>query len=403
MPDQPEPPAPGTPEYRWLYGDASEPGADDDRTRMVQRPGDPEATRMIPVVRGDKRPPRPPVDKPLPPARGVPPLPPAPAKPKRQRPPVLKIVLLVLVLWVAWLVFVPLWAMKDIERIDAFPTGDRPGDQDGTTYLVIGSDKADNLTPEQQKAIRAGKRSSARTDSIMLLHIGDGPDMLMSIPRDSQVEVPGRSGTFKINGTTNPDAFDGGGIPLLVETLEHNTGIRIDHVVQIGFGGFVDVVDAVGGIEICPDKRMKDKDARLNIKKGCQEVDGLTALGYARSRHAQKLGDIDRAKHQREVVAAVGKEAVSPWTVINPIRYWKLATAGAATLTVDEDAGLWALGRFALAMKGVGKDGLTCGVPIRDFAVNWDTDRAEKLFEYVIDDNTGDIPKRLCTADGLPR
>jgi LCP family protein required for cell wall assembly len=303
-------------------------------------------------------------------------------------------VFLAFVVWVAYLVVVPMLAMQKVEHMAAVPAGDRPAEQDGTTYLVLGSDKADGLTREQRRAIRAGKRSSARTDSIMLLHIGAGPDTLVSIPRDSLVPVPGH-GTTKINA-----AYAYGGAPLLVQTLENVTGVRIDHVVQIGFGGFVDVVDAVGGIEICPKKRMVDRDARLNIRKGCQEVDGLTALGYARSRHAQTLGDIDRAEHQREVVGAVGKKAVAPMSVLNPVRYWNLTQAGAATLTVSEGTGVVALGRFALAMSSPDK---SCGVPIADLAVHWDRTRALRFFELIKADETEKIGSDLCTRSGLKK
>ena len=93
-------------------------------------------------------------------------------------------------------------------------------------------------------------------------------------------------------------------------------------------GGVAGLVDAVGGIEVCPKENMKDKLAGLNIKKGCQEVDGATALAYARSRHASATGDIDRVRRQREVVAAVGSTRCSPpGRVINPVRYWKLNNA----------------------------------------------------------------------------
>jgi LCP family protein required for cell wall assembly len=301
-------------------------------------------------------------------------------------------VLLALVAWLVYLLVVPFLAMQKIEEIAAVPTGDRPAEQPGTTYLVLGSDKADGLSPQQRHAIRAGKRSSARTDSIMLLHIGAGPDTLVSIPRDSLVPVPGH-GTTKINA-----AYAYGGATLMVQTLENVTGVRIDHVVQIGFGGFVDVVDAVGGIEICPKTRMVDSDARLNIRKGCQEVNGITALAYARSRHAQALGDIDRAQHQREVVGAVGKKAVSPWSVLNPVRYWKLTHAGASTLTVSKGTGVVALGRFALAMSSPDK---SCGVPIADLAVHWDHDRALRFFTLLKEDRTDEIGKDLCSESGL--
>lgn len=409
MVDRPEGPKPGTPEYDWLYGESGGQSPDATRKRPLPKTGrpqsrpagepEPEATRVMPQLPRPTSGARPPA----PPRRPVAP-PPSPGRPGR-RMGAFRWFLVLLLVWVLFLVMVPFYAVSKVSTVEAMPDGERPDDQGGTTYLVVGSDKADNLTKEQRKKIGTGPRSSARTDSIMLLHVGSGPNLLMSIPRDSIVEVPGRDGTFKINGVTNPAAFDGGGPSLLVETIEHNTGIRVDHYVEIGFSGFVDVVDAVGGIEICPEFAMKDKDARLDIEKGCQEADGLTALGYARSRKTDKeFGDVGRARNQREVVSAVGSEAVSPWTVINPVRYWKLNMAGARTLTVSEGTGPYALAKFALAMTRVdGDSGLTCGVPIRDLGVNWDTERAEKLFGYLIEDSTDDVPNELCTPTGFPK
>jgi len=187
-----------------------------------------------------------------------------------------------------------------------------------------------------------------------------------------------------------------------VKTIEQNTGVRIDHYVEIGFGGFVNSVDAVGGIEICPTQRMVDRRANLNIKKGCQHVNGITALGYARSRHTSGIGDIDRAKHQREVVSAIGSEVNSPWTVLNPFRYYRVNMAGTSSLKVSKGTGPIDLGRFAWAMTRVnGKDGLTCSMPIRDLAVHWDTERALALLELIKNDRTGDITKRLCQPTGI--
>jgi LCP family protein required for cell wall assembly len=231
----------------------------------------------------------------------------------------------------------------------------------------------------------------------MLLQVGSGPNLLMSIPRDSIVDIPGH-GRTKVNA-----AYAYGGPELLVQTLEGSTGIRIDHYVEIGFGGFVGLVDAVGGIEICPTEDMDDPQANLKIEAGCQEADGATALGYARSRKTSQLGDIDRARHQREVVSAVGSEAVSPWSVLNPVRYARLGAAASDFLVISEGMGPFALARFALAMTRVdGESGLTCGVPISDLAVNWDAERSAQMFEYVINDDTESIPASLCTPSGLP-
>jgi LCP family protein required for cell wall assembly len=221
----------------------------------------------------------------------------------------------------------------------------------------------------------------------------------MSLPRDSLVEIPDH-GRTKINA-----AFAFGGPKLLVRTIEANTGIRIDHYVEIGFGGFVGVVDAVGGIEICPTTAMKDPLANLDIQKGCQEADGVTALGYARSRKTDpQYGDITRAQHQREVVAAVGDEAVSPWTVLNPVRYYRLNMAAADSLTVDEETGPFDMARFAWAMtRTTGDAGMTCTVPIQNLSVEWDAARAPQMFQHIIDDDTDAIGRNLCTPKGLPR
>src|SRR3954471_2858582 len=305
-----DPDDPDAPDYDWLYG-----------TRRSGI-GDPEPTQVLPTVN------RPsagaPYQAPPParqrgdgpggpgPVRPVSPPPAGPSRPRRRRPG-LGWVKLLLVVWLVFLVAVPLIAWARIEKVDASPSGDRPAAQPGTTYLLVGSDSREGLTRKQELSFGTGKGEGRRTDTIMLLHTGAGPNLLMSIPRDSLVDVPGH-GTTKINA-----AFAFGGPKLLVQTIENNTGIRVDDYVEIGFLGFVDLVDAVGGIQVCPQEDMVDADANLRIKKGCQDVDGEVALAYARSRHAQQLGDLDRAAHQREVVSAVGAEALSPWTVLNPV------------------------------------------------------------------------------------
>jgi LCP family protein required for cell wall assembly len=424
------------PGYDWLYGTrrkgvgGSGVPVDTDAATQVQRqqprsgPRDPEPTRMLPTVDrpGARRSASSGPFETPPPARprnggsggsggargsggsgggGRPranrPAPPPPAGRSRTRPGArLRWVKVVLALWLVFLVAVPLIAWSRIDKVDSTPSGDRPSAQSGTTYLLVGSDSREGLTRKQELRYGVGKGEGRRTDTIMLLHTGSGPNLLMSIPRDSIVDVPGH-GTTKINS-----AFAFGGPKLLQETIEQNTGIRVDDYVEIGFSGFVDVVDAVNGVEICPKQAMKDRRANLDIEKGCQDVDGKVALGYARSRHTSGLGDIARAQHQREVVSAVGEKAASPWSVINPVRYYRLAMAGSDSLRVGEDTGMIATMRFAWAMTRVnGKNGLTCGVPISDLAVHWDPDRSRRLFKLIAEDRTDDVSKRLCRQSGL--
>lgn len=303
---------------------------------------------------------------------------------------------LALVLWLVFLVAVPLWAWTRITKVDADPDGERPDSQPGSNYLLVGSDSREGLTPEERQDLGTGRAEGRRTDTIMLLHTGSGPNLLLSIPRDSIVDVPGH-GRTKINA-----AYSFGGPELLVETLESETGVRMDNYVEIGFSGFVSVVDAVGGIEICPQEAMEDPLAKLDVEKGCQEADGRTALGYARSRATSGLGDIDRARRQREVVSAIGSKAASPWSVLNPVRYFRLSSAGADSLAVGNDTGPIDTARFAWAMTRVnGENGLTCSVPIADLAVTWDRERALEMFTLIKEDRTDEISEDLCRPSGL--
>jgi LCP family protein required for cell wall assembly len=231
----------------------------------------------------------------------------------------------------------------------------------------------------------------------MLLHTGSGPSMLLSIPRDSLVDIPGH-GTTKINA-----AFAYGGPQLLVRTIEQDTGIRIDGYVEIGMGGLVNLVDGVGGITICPATRMNDPLANLHVKKGCQPADGVKALAYARSRHAQRYGDLGRGEAQSEVIGQIGKRVATPTTLLNPFRLNGLKDA-ASGISVGKGMSTIGIARFGWAFKSVaGGSALTCGVPISDMYIHWDQARAKKMFGYIKTDRTEDIPDNLCTPTGLPK
>jgi LCP family protein required for cell wall assembly len=360
-------------QYGWLYGE-------DQPTRPTPQQGAPDL---------------PPPDLPPPGSRGRDTPPSGPEKRHNGR----RIFGIVLLVWIIFLVAVPVWAWGKIAKVDAEPSGARPDEQPGTTYLLVGSDSRRGLTKEEQKELATGGDSGGRgrTDTIMLLHTGSGPSILMSIPRDSLVPIVGY-GTTKINA-----AYAFGGPKLLVKTIEKNTGIRIDDYVEVGFGGLVKVVDSLGGVEICPKEDLKDKDSGLDVKKGCQTADGKTALAYSRNRHSYTTQDIQRVQSQREVLGSIASKAKSPWTVLNPIRYQRVASGASGSLQIGENVGPISLAKFAFALSGAmsGK-GLNCTVPLRDFAVNWDPERAPKMFGYIKTDRTDKIGS-LCTKDGLPK
>ena len=360
-------------QYGWLYGDKKESHMATKGSADLPPPHLPPPGR----TRGGRNPPNGP----------------------KKRKPIRKFIGLVVVVWIVFLIAVPVWAWGRIAKVDAEPTAGRPGDQLGTNYLLVGSDSRRGLTKEQQKLLSTGGDSGGRgrTDTIMIMHVGKGPTLLMSIPRDSLVPIKGY-GTTKINA-----AYAYGGPKLLTSTLEQTTGLRINNYVEVGFGGLVNVVDSVGGVQICPKTNIKDKDAGINLKKGCQQADGKTALGFSRSRHTYATQDIQRVQSQREVLGAIAGKVKSPWTVLNPFRYVATAKGASGSLKIGENVNPIDLGRFALNLSSAmsGK-GLNCTIPVRDFAVHWDSNRALKMLGFIKRDQTDQIGN-LCTKDGLPK
>lgn len=264
----------------------------------------------------------------------------------------------------------------------------RPDDTPGTNWLVVGSDSREGLSKDQREKFATGNAAGRRTDSMMLLHYGSGGTTLLSLPRDLYLPIPGH-GSNKLNA-----AFAFGGPKLLVRTVEQYTRIRIDHYAEIGFGGFVGVVDSVGGVRICIDKPLKDRKAGLNLKPGCQTLNGGQALGFVRTR-AFANGDLQRVQNQRKFFAALMDKASSPGTLLNPFRSVPLALDVTSNFAVDDGDHLIDLARLMWAMRAVsGGDGTTTTVPIAGFGtvpgagsvVRADPARSQALFKALRDD-----------------
>ena len=307
------------------------------------------------------------------------------AVPRRRRPgrTIAVVLVLLLVLVVAYPVLLARTASQNVQRVDAL-SGSSIGDTPGRTILVVGSDTRAGTDLEAVEG--------ARTDTILLLHRpSTGPTVLLSIPRDSLVEIPGY-GENKVNA-----AYTFGGPALLVAAVEQATGVQVDDYVETGLAGFGEVVDAVGGITICPTRDMVDPMSGLDVRPGCQPADGVTALAYARSRYEDPLGDLGRAQRQREVMAAIASKAFSPSTVLNPFTSFPLAQAGGRALTMDETDSTADLGWFLLSMRdSAGGNGVSLTVPVADVTrrttqgvvVDWDDDKAETVFQALRESST---------------
>ncbi|MFE0103155.1 LCP family protein [Streptomyces sp. NPDC059009] len=314
-----------------------------------------------------------------------------PRKKRRWPRRVLLILLALVVLVAAYGTALYFWADSRLRTTKAFAAYEgEPGPSKGTDWLLIGSDSRSALTPEQRKELHVGNDQGLNTDTIMVLHYGDSGPYLVSIPRDSYVPIPGH-GKGKINS-----AYAIGGAPLLTRTVEQATGLRLDHYAEVNFLGFVDVVDALGGVRICvPSGGLHDEKSGADFDAGCQHMDGVQALQYVRARYSDPLGDLGRVKRQQQLVSAVADKAVS-WRVLLPP--WELipfVSASLDALTVDRDTGVGALAQLGLKMEGLSHgSGATTTVPVAsepDIAgvgdvVVWDEEKAGRLFGALRDD-----------------
>jgi LCP family protein required for cell wall assembly len=272
----------------------------------------------------------------------------------------------------------------------------RPADTPGTNWLLVGSDSRKGLSANQRKKLATGRSAGQRTDSMMLLHIPEGSDKptLVSLPRDSAVTIPGR-GRDKLNA-----AYAAGGPKLLVRTIETVTGVHVDNYMEIGFAGFVDIVDAVGGVEINVRADVDDPKAGLKLKKGTQLLNGSQALGYVRTRKGGALPDFERTKRQRQFLGAVVKKAASPGVLINPFTSIPLAMSATDAVAVDSSTGAFDMLSLGLAM---GDSPVTTVVPFGGnetagggTAVKWDRAKALALFDALKNDKP--VPKEIIDA-----
>ncbi|GAA3191797.1 LCP family protein [Streptomyces ramulosus] len=290
------------------------------------------------------------------------------------------------------------WADGKLRReVDLSKVIDRPEAGDGTNYLIVGSDSREGMTSEQKKNLHTGSVEGKRTDSMMILHDGSNGPTLISLPRDSGVEIPsfvGSESGKKYPGTGRRTklnaAYAEDGPELLVRTVEYNTKLHIDHYVEIGFAGFANIVDAIGGVELDIPQAFKDKDSGSDFQAGKQTLNGSQALAFVRARKAFATSDLARTKNQQKFLAALANQAASPGTVLNPFQLYPTLGAGLDTLIVDKDMSLWSLGNMFFAMKGVNSgEGTSLNMPMSGITngfVVWDKAKVQQLVQQLNND-----------------
>ena len=196
------------------------------------------------------------------------------------------------------------------------------------TILILGSDQRTKETSEPGSSTTGPSRS----DSIMLMRLGGGRNATLSIPRDTVVDIPGR-GRNKINA-----AYAFGGAELAVETVRSYLGVEVNHVVEVNFENFPDLVDAMGGIDYtggCVVSRInggsRNGGYTLRLKPGTTRLDGRQALALARTRKNDcrpNESDLTRARRQQKLFAGMKDRLTSPGAFVRlPLISWEAPKA----------------------------------------------------------------------------
>ncbi|MFC8233289.1 LCP family protein [Streptomyces sp. NPDC057284] len=275
----------------------------------------------------------------------------------------------------------------------------------------LGDDRPENLSPGSRNILVVGSdsRSGANaryggmeggtmhSDTLMVLHIPANRKWaaVVSIPRDSWVRIPacdkGDGTTSEVHHFKINEAFSLGGTggevadaaACTIKTIEANTGLRIDNFMSVDFQGFKGMVNALGGIEVCPEQAIHDKKADLDLEAGCQTIRDEKALGYVRARYSVGDGsDTGRIGRQQEFMSALAEKAKSKIT--DPVALYKLLQSLTKSLTTDDElAGAKALTGLASELKGVPEDRLTfLTVPSYPREADVPTDKANVVWQY---------------------
>ena len=280
------------------------------------------------------------------------------------------------------------------ENVTAAMLGKRPHYTAGLNILIIGSDSRQGLG----RKFGAGV-VGARSDTSMLLHIAPGHTRadIISFPRDSMVPVlacaddqqghPGQSAQPGVLERLNA-TFSAGGAPCLWKTLEQETGIRIQHFVEVNFSGFQSIVNDVGGVPVCLPFAINNPESRLRLPAGKRLVNGAQALAFVRLRENVGQGsDTQRIQRQQYFLAAVMQKLRLTNLLAQPNRIFNVVRDVAKSLTTDQGLDLSTMLRIANSMKSLNSGAVQLvTVPVVPYVgdpaaeLSWEQPQAARMF-----------------------
>ncbi|WP_030623954.1 LCP family protein [Streptomyces sclerotialus] len=292
---------------------------------------------------------------------------------------------------------------EGIARVDAFKGMDhrpKPVTGNGMNFLVAGTDGRDRLSKAEKDRYHLGGEPCHCTDTVMLVHLSAARDRasVISLPRDSYAEVPeyqdektGR--TVPAHPVRLNAAYAEGGPNLTVRTVEHMTGVHIDHYLEVDFTSFMKTVDAVGGVPVCTSSPLKDRYTGLDLPKGRSELNGGEALQYVRARHLDGGSDLGRMQRQQRFLVGLLNRITDSDALMNPVTFKRISSTVLGSLRADAGFGPREMVALGQALRGFKPSSSEfASVPVGDISytvpnlgstVKWDEERAEQLFEAV--------------------
>ena len=269
---------------------------------------------------------------------------------------VLVIAIFAIIAWSTW---------SGIERVDMEDSLGGVGR--GTNYLLVGTDSREGLAADVENAdvIFGEGLTGQRTDTIAVLHLGEGGARLLAIPRDLYVPIDGGP-QRRVN-----TAYHAGGPPALVRTVRDALDIPISHYLEVDFAGFLGLVSAVGGVTIEFEYPARDAQSGLDVPEaGAVELDAAGALAYVRSRSYVEVidgrevrdgtADLGRVQRQQKFLGAVFDEVGG---TINPITMLRILDGVRGNIRVDAGMSFREALGLALELRGLSPDVAT--VPTR--------------------------------------
>jgi LCP family protein required for cell wall assembly len=288
-------------------------------------------------------------------------------------------------------------ALDDSETISTDTLGERPdrADTSALNLLIMGSD--------DRTGSRFRDEGAGASDTTLLVHLYPGREkaLVVSIPRDTIVDMPECTTE---SGRVLPErrdqfnmAFAKGGPTCTVRTVESITGVFLDHFVTVNLAGFQQIVDSLGGVEMCIEQPIVSDKAHVNLPAGQQTLNGEQALGYVRVRYIGDGSDLSRIQRQQKFLGAMARKATTVGVIANPVRLRQVLESTANAIATDPELSSSNAKRdLAVSLRSLRSDDITfVTAPVEE----WSQNRNRVVF---IDDEAQALWQSIRTSSPWP-